>query len=161
MEQLFDSQRNIWVASQPEERVRHQFVRYLTDHLGYPPALLAVEKSLTQVPHLKGRKGLPSRRADLICFGKEIHPHHALYPLLLVECKAVKLTEKAFQQVTGYNHHLGAFFVAVVNEDSLQMGWREPGKEGYLWQEGLLPYSQLLAALPLREGEKAVSDEAF
>lgn len=104
------------VPQLPEEIVRQQLIRWMVQTLGYPASLLAVEKSLKQMPHLASKQGqLPERRADLLCFAPSIHPEYALYPLLLIECKAHSITPKCMQQLIGYNHHLCAYFIGIAN----------------------------------------------
>lgn len=91
----------------------------MIDRLGYPLGYFALEKSLSQLPHLSPSTHFPKRRADLIVFGKNIHPQEPLYPLLLVECKAVPLTRKTLQQLKSYNQFIKAYFIAAVNETCL------------------------------------------
>lgn len=102
--------------------------------------MIAVEFPLDKLPHLQG-KGLviPERRADIICFTKG---DEGLRPLLMVECKAVPLTEKVLQQVTGYNYYVQARHVAIVNDDELKMGWREDG--AYRFVDFIPRYEELI-----------------
>lgn len=132
------------VAALPEEHVRQRFLSYMIDEKGFPPALIAVEKSLRQLPHLTSddRKNVPDRRADILCFAKDMKGH-GLYPLLLVECKAVKLTSAVISQVVGYNHYVRASFLAVVNQDEMRMGWYDPNKKEYQFVNDLPPYSSI------------------
>ena len=44
--QIFDFLRRKWVALTPEEWVRQHFTHFLTDHKGYPAALMANEVEL-------------------------------------------------------------------------------------------------------------------
>lgn len=146
--QLYCPIRKAWVKAQPEEVIRNQLVIRMIEELGYPLGLMAVEKRLSQLPHLAlSSKKFPNRRADLICLGQGIHPQHALYPLLLVECKAVPLTDKVLRQVTGYNHHLQSYFAAVANEDEVRIGWYDKQQQAYVFESGLPPYSELLRAV--------------
>ncbi len=117
-ESLFCPIRKVWVASLPEERVRQALIQEMTLRLGYPLENFALEKSLNQLPHLKGNAHLPKRRTDLIVFGKGLHSHYPLYPLLLVECKSIPLTSKTLRQIVGYNQFAGAYFIAAVNQHS-------------------------------------------
>lgn len=118
-QQVFCSVRKTWVAATPEEMVRQQWIQHLTQPLGYPIESLGVEKELRQMPHLAlSPMKLPTRRADLIVFGRD------LLPLLLIEFKAVPLTEKAWRQVLGYNFYLGAPFVALANGQEARFGIR-------------------------------------
>lgn len=96
--------------------MRQRWVRHMIEALGYPQGLFAIEKQLHELPHLVGVPGLlPTRRIDLLCYATL--PSCAIYPLLLIECKATPLTPQALDQVLGYNVHVGARFVALVNAD--------------------------------------------
>jgi hypothetical protein len=143
-QEVFDSVRGEWVAATPEEIVRQKLIHFMIEELGYPKHFLSVEKTLKEVPHLQlyGPK-IPDRRADIICFAKEIHPQHALYPLLVVECTSVKITEKVLNQVEGYNHYLKSCFVAVANEEELRTGWFDPSLGKYQYVDFFPKYSEL------------------
>lgn len=141
--QLFCLLRGIWVAELPEEIVRQQLVNQMIHQLGYPKGNLTLETSLHQFPHLRASvNALPSRRTDLICFAKGIHPKWELYPLLLVECKSVKLTQKAMTQLIGYNHFLNACFIALTNGQEMRVGWRQ--NEQYQFIDRLPAYAELM-----------------
>ncbi len=140
--EVFDPLRKIWVAATPEEIVRQKLLLRMTDELGYPKELLAIEKELTELPHLT-KKNLPQRRIDILCFGKNIHPDHSLYPLLLIECKREKLFSAAKEQLLGYNAFVQAYFVALVSREEILFGFRT-GKD-YQFLAFLPPYAQLVA----------------
>jgi len=145
LSKLFCPIRKTWIAATPEEEVRQRLLHDLISLLGYPHGLVAVEKELKQMPHLRlNPVEPPLRRADILCFGKEIHPDYALYPLLLIECKAVKLTRKVINQVTGYNHYLKAYFIAVANQEEVQTGWYDKEKGDYTFIPRLPGYQELL-----------------
>jgi len=119
--------------------------------LGYPQSLLVVEKELRHIPHLALHdQEVPERRADIICFGKGIHSEHELYPLLLIECKAVKLTSKVVSQVAGYNHFLKSYFIAVANKDEIQTGWYDAPSKKYRFVSYLPTYKNLMQAAKKR-----------
>ena len=125
--------RKEWVAAQPEEIVRQNLLHRLIHSLEFPSAYLAVEKGLKQMPHLSlTGMTIPRRRADIICFAKGIHPACDLYPLLMIECKSVKITPKVKSQVIGYNHFMKACFVAVANQNEVRTGWFDPEKSMFL-----------------------------
>lgn len=90
--------------------MRQGLIRHLIDDLGFPPELLAIERALNE------------RRTDLVAYERR---GETLTPLLLIECKAVPLNDAALHQVLGYNHHLKAKFVALVNQDAIRMPWGE------------------------------------
>lgn len=127
----------------PEEIVRQALLLEMTEKFGYPRELIGVEREISTLPHLKGAllKGvkIPKRRFDLVCFAGKIHKEFPLYPLLLIECKAIALSEKALQQVLGYNYYVGAYFVAIANGQGVVMCDRK----GEIVRNGLMPYSEL------------------
>lgn len=134
------------VAATPEEQVRQGVLHHLVNDLQFPASHISVEKALHQMPHLRlSGLDLPDRRADIVCYGKGIHAQHDLYPLLLIECKAVKLTPRVISQVSGYNVFMQAYFIAVVNRDEVQFGWR--GKEGYQFIDRIPCYKDLIQNL--------------
>jgi Type I restriction enzyme R protein N terminus (HSDR_N) len=141
---LFCPLRKRWVAALPEEKIRQGLIQKMTQRLGYPLASLALEKNLSQLPHLKDKTSLPRRRADLIVFAKDLHPQHSLYPLLLVECKAVPFTRTVLRQIVGYNRFVGAYFIAAVNQTNTLLGLYHPQYQEFLFREGLLSHDLLL-----------------
>lgn len=137
---LYDPFRQSWVVASPEEIVRQKLLHVMTTQLGFPRELLAVETQISEIPHLRGVANLPKRRADIICFAKEIHPEHPLYPLLLIECKEGQAGEAAASQVMGYNHFIQAHYAAVAGENCVQLVYPQA-------LPFLPPYSQLMDRL--------------
>ena len=81
-DKLFDPIRKIFVPALPEEKIRQDLINKMIHKLGFPPSLIAVEKDLKHLPHIKDKSfSANKRRADIICFGKNIHPKYELYPL--------------------------------------------------------------------------------
>lgn len=136
------------VSSLPEEQVRDRLINHMIQNLGFPPSGLVIEKGLSQMPHLDldGVK-IPKRRADIVCFAKGIHPISDLFPLLLIECKAVKITANMVNQVAGYNHFLKAYFIALVNQDEIRTGWFNEEEGKYTFIPYLPSYEDLRNAL--------------
>ncbi|GAB5411984.1 MAG: hypothetical protein ChlgKO_10980 [Chlamydiales bacterium] len=120
--------------------MRQALIKTLVEQLGYPPELLVVEKELCLLPHLHFQEGVPQRRVDLLAYHKV---ENELVPLLLIECKAIKADRKALEQVMGYNHFVGAPFVAVVSKEARLTGWQ--GVAGLEISQGLYRYDDLLA----------------
>jgi len=146
--QVFCAVRKQWVAAQPEELVRQRLILLLTEKLKFPKNLILLEMGLAQMPHFTpGVLKIPERRADIVCFAKDIHPNHALYPLLLIECKAVKLSSKVVSQVVGYNHFVQAYFVAIANQEEIKLGWYEAKNKDYVFIDGIPPFDRLVKAL--------------
>ncbi|PJD95824.1 MAG: hypothetical protein CK425_07600 [Parachlamydia sp.] len=147
-ENIYCMVRKEWVAALPEEYVRQALLNKMIHELGFPQELIGVEQGLKQMPHLGLSGGrIPERRADIICFGKKIHPQHSIYPLLIVECKAVKLSAKTIHQVVGYNHHVKAYYVALANQAQLQLGWYDSTKQDYTFIPFLPSYQELMQAV--------------
>lgn len=133
------------VVATPEELVRQGVIRHMIQQLGYPASLIVVEKELSALPHLAlSPTKLPLRRADILCFAKGIHPEHALYPLLLIECKATPITSRVWSQVIGYNHFIGAYFISVANGAHIRTGWVDSATGDYQHVNFLPSYTELL-----------------
>ena len=135
--------RGEWVTITPEERIRQQLLLLMIKDLGYPKGWLCVEQPLANLPHLLSKRGkVPRRRADIICYAPGISQSDSLYPLLLVECKAVALTAKTQRQLIGYNHYVGAPFICLANEEGIYTGWLNETHQ-YQFVPGLPPYRDL------------------
>lgn len=135
------------VALLPEELVRVRLLHFLLD-AGYPKHCVAIEKELKHMPHqMQACTPLPQRRADIVCFAKDIHAQEPLYPLLLIECKGVPLTLSMRKQVTGYNYFLGAYFVALVNQTESWLGWQDLCSGSYQWIKHFPTYLELISRL--------------
>lgn len=100
---IFDNFRRRWVALTPEEWVRQNFVRYLTEEKHFPASLVAIERSL--------RINQRDFRTDIVLFSKSGHP------LVVVECKApeVKISQQVFDQIARYNLDLRVSYLIVTN----------------------------------------------
>jgi hypothetical protein len=145
---IYCSIRNEPVLALPEEEVRQALISQMVGSLGYPKQNLAIEKALKHMPHLSQENyKFPERRADLVCFAKGIHPIHEIFPLLLIECKAVNLTQKVMQQVVGYNYYLKAYFIAVANSSHIRTGWFDPISKEYRFVERLPKYEELINSI--------------
>ncbi|MEX0962111.1 MAG: type I restriction enzyme HsdR N-terminal domain-containing protein [Simkaniaceae bacterium] len=121
----------------PEERVRQKLLREMINEKGYCSSHILVERGLNQLPHLAMRASLPDRRFDLLAYENK-----SLNPLLLVECKACKLSERVLEQVLGYNHFVGAPFFALSNSKQVITFWQEKGELKYL--QKLPSYDELI-----------------
>ena|ERR1700733_11542183 len=139
---IYDPTRRKWVEKNPEELIRQFLLRQMVEKLGYPPALIAIEKELSRFSHfkVKSNKEIPKRRADIIVFTKR---DGELYPLIMIECKAVPLTPKFAQQVIGYNAFIEAPFVALANEHHVLTGRYDTEAGMYRFEKGLPEFNQL------------------
>lgn len=144
-EHLYCLIRKAWVAARPEEVVRQKMLSYMIRERGFLPQTLLLEMPLRQMPHLLGKdfSNIPNRRADIVCFSKDLHSAFPLYPLLLIECKAVKLNAKVINQVVGYNHYVRACYIIVVNQEEIRTGWRDPSSQEYTFINHLPSFEEL------------------
>lgn len=108
---LQPSRKSLWnrlerktLVNRPEERVRLQFVDYLTLQCGWPESRIASEQSVS-------REQQKQMRADLIGYNKTFEPE------ILIECKAesVSLTPRAAQQIALYNREVNAPYICITN----------------------------------------------
>jgi Type I restriction enzyme R protein N terminus (HSDR_N) len=142
--QLFCALRQLWVTATPEEHVRQALIHDLIHLLGYPASHLVVEAQLSQLPHIQKVVSLPKRRIDLLVFAPHIHPTHALFPLLLVECKAVPLNSRTMRQVWGYNYFVQAPFIAAVNSTKIRLEWQDSSSRTLCFSSQLPSYQDLI-----------------
>lgn len=100
---IFDGFRRRWVSRTPEEWVRQNFARYLTEEKHFPASLVAIERSL--------RMNQRDFRTDIVLFSKSGNP------LVVVECKApeVKISQQVFDQIARYNLDLRVSYLIVTN----------------------------------------------
>ena len=141
--QLYDPIRKAWVKETPEERVRQKLLQILVRDLQFPPNMLAVEKELSQLPHLQLMPDVPKRRIDILAFAKR---GDDFWPLLMIECKAVKLLPQFANQVVGYNSFVDAPFLCLANEREVVTGSFDEEAGHFRFQPGLKSYPRLVAA---------------
>ncbi|MDT0647814.1 type I restriction enzyme HsdR N-terminal domain-containing protein [Zunongwangia sp. F260] len=100
---VFDKLRKKFVILTPEEWVRQNCVRFLTEEKDYPESLINVEKQL--------KLGDLVKRYDIVVFNRNGNIH------LIVECKApkIKVTQDTFDQIARYNLKLNATYLMVTN----------------------------------------------
>lgn len=129
--QIFDILRRKYVALTPEEWVRQHFVHLLTEHLGYPTALLANE-----VPLQVGDKRV---RADSVLYSPTLQPR------MIVEYKAptVAITQKVFDQITVYNLLLHVDYLIVSNGLQTYCCKMDYEHQTYVFLENIPPYQSL------------------
>lgn len=100
---IFDSWRRKWVSLTPEEWVRQNFARYLTEEKHFPTSRLGVEYPLNL--------NQQNFRADIVFFGRNGGAE------MIVECKApeVKISQQVFDQIVRYNMKLKVKYLIVTN----------------------------------------------
>ncbi|MCF6170892.1 MAG: type I restriction enzyme HsdR N-terminal domain-containing protein [Bacteroidales bacterium] len=101
--EVFDAIRKKYVALQPEEWVRQQFIGFLIHHKNYPASLIAIEKGLA----INGLQ----KRFDAVVFNRNGRP------VVLIEFKApqVKLDDTTFRQVAAYNLNMRVNYLIISN----------------------------------------------
>lgn len=100
---IYDSVRKRYVSLTPEEWVRQNFIRFLTEEKRYPQSLMAVERQIV----INGK----IFRFDLLVYSKKGEP------LLIAEFKAPRITisQSVFDQVVRYNMAIKVKRVLVSN----------------------------------------------
>lgn len=114
----------------------------LCDELGYPRHQIVVEKKLSELPFIGSPGLLPNRRLDLLVVG--MGPSGEYQPWMLIECKAEVITDKAIDQVVGYNHFVKAPYISLASPSQILTGWYRRDINQYEFSEGL-PHFQLLS----------------
>ncbi len=101
-DQLFDPFRKKWVVLTPEEWVRQNILQYLAQVVNYPPALIAVEKSI--------QLGELTKRFDILVYKNE-------KPWMIIECKEAneKISDNTISQLLQYQQVLEAEFLIASN----------------------------------------------
>lgn len=129
---VWDILRRKYVALTPEEWVRQHFVHFLTEHKGYPSALMANEVRLQVGEHKQ-------LRADTVLYDK------ALQPRIIIEYKApnVTLTQKVFDQISTYNLLLKVDYLIVSNGIDHYCCRMDYEKQEYLFLEEIPDYQSL------------------
>ncbi len=101
-EMIFDPFRKKWLVLTPEEWVRQNFLQYLQQTKGCPPAAIAIEKSI-QADELK-------KRFDILVY-------HNARPWLMVECKEMDtpISMNTLHQLLRYQRIIHATYLIVTN----------------------------------------------
>ena len=90
----------------PEEVVRQKLLYQMLFELGYPLALVSVEKKVG------------TRRYDIVSYDR------TMAPLLLIECKADQITGETLSQALGYNGVLAAPFICLAGANEIKTIWQ-------------------------------------
>lgn len=92
---VFDPVRKKWLVLTPEEHVRQHMLSYMIEVMHYPPALMAVEKTI--------KAGNLTKRFDIVIYERGSHK-----PWMLVECKepSTPVIEKTLYQLLNYQRVL-------------------------------------------------------
>jgi hypothetical protein len=116
--EIFDPIRRQWVALQPEEWVRQNFIQWLIHGVHVPAAAIAVEKRVD--------RSRVARRFDLLIYD------HQTKPWMMVELKSteVKLDESVLMQVLAYSVSKPVPYIAISNGKECHIASRLPGFYG-------------------------------
>ena len=118
-DKIYDPIRNLSLEYSPEEAVRQHWISRL-QALGYPSHLITVEKALVS---FAAAAACPNRRIDILRYGQLAGK---IYPLLLIECKAVTTKQLPLQQLLGYNKVVQApFFALALGWEQFRLYWQE------------------------------------
>lgn len=108
--------------------------------------MIAVEKELKSLPHLKDTDKVPNRRLDLLIYAKL--QSTTLLPLLIIECKRTEIShlalERAFDQLISYNHYVKAPFVALAGKNGFFLAHYDSNDKRYHFSTGIPPYHELI-----------------
>lgn len=142
-EVLYDEIRKLFVPATPEEIVRQKLIKKMLLQLSYPRELLSVERPLKDLCPKAIHKKIPTRRVDIASFA---NVESKMIPLLVVECKESRALElDALAQVQGYNHFIGAPFIAVAYPGGETFGYLT--RQGFSYLSYLPTYQELLQAV--------------
>jgi len=100
---IFDIIRKKYIVLTPEENVRQHLVHYLINYLNYPKSLISVEDGM--------KVNKMNKRSDVVVYNKNGEV------FLAIECKSekIKLTQKSMDQLSAYNQHYKATYLALTN----------------------------------------------
>lgn len=129
---IFDDFRKKWIVLTPEEWVRQNFIRFLTDKINYPVNFIAVERKLNVNGTLK--------RFDAVVFDKNAEP------VVIIEFKApdVEISQKTFDQTAVYNYVLKAPYLFISNGLSHFFCKTDFEAGRYLFLEKIPMYNELI-----------------
>lgn len=100
---ILDEFRNKFIKITPEEWIRQNVLKYMTEHLKYPKSLIKIE---ARIDNDKSKK-----RTDIIVMDKSLNP------FMLVECKNpnIELNQETLNQIAQYNLKVKAPFIVISN----------------------------------------------
>lgn len=128
---IFDFIRKKFVALTPEEWVRQNFLRFLTDEKKYPPSMILLEQTLKVYKTQK--------RCDAVVYDNKGKP------LMLLEFKApeIAVNQKVFDQIARYNIALRLKYLIVSNGLNHFFCIIDPDKKTYAFQDDIPEYPAL------------------
>ena len=88
-----------WLIIKPEEEVRQRYICRLLDSYGYDLKQMDQEVKVNNT-----RRGTGSARADIVIWKTKEDRQEKKYPIIVVECKAEKVTIREEDYYQGYNY---------------------------------------------------------
>jgi len=100
---IFDIIRKKYIVLTPEEWIRQHLVHFLMNHMKYPKSLITVEDGM--------KVNKMAKRSDVVIYNRD----GSIF--LVAECKSakVKITQKSMDQLSAYNQHYKANYLALTN----------------------------------------------
>lgn len=139
----------------PEEGIRQQLLLNLVQKLHYPPHVILIEKSLKHFLSITCalRDAYIKRRFDVLIVSPSsykdrdgtIHTIGLPRPLLLIECKALKVNTCTINQVLCYNQTIRAPCVSVVGAYEQRTGFQHPCTHLFNFYLGIPSFHQLIS----------------
>lgn len=88
-----------WLVTKPEEEVRQRYICRLVDSYGYDLKQMDQEVKVNNT-----RRGTGSARADIVIWKTKEDRQEKKYPIIVVECKAEKVSIREEDYYQGYNY---------------------------------------------------------
>lgn len=109
---IFAPLKNKWLDTKPEERVRQKYICRLANDYGYDLQQMDQELQVTN-----SQRGTGAARADIVVWRTKEDKAHGRSALIVVECKAEKVTIHKEDYFQGYNYAAwaGADFFVTTN----------------------------------------------
>ena len=97
--QIYAPLKDKWLIIKPEEEVRQRYICRLLDSYGYDLKQMDQEVKVNNT-----RRGTGSARADIVIWKTKEDRQEKKYPIIVVECKAEKVTIREEDYYQGYNY---------------------------------------------------------
>ena len=97
--QIYAPLKDKWLVTKPEEEVRQRYICRLVDSYGYDLKQMDQEIKVNNT-----RRGTGSARADIVIWKTKEDKQEKKYPIIVVECKAEKVTIREEDYYQGYNY---------------------------------------------------------
>jgi len=135
--QIFSPVRRKWLPLTPEERVRQEYQRILTEEYGYSIDQISEEMDVT------GR-GSAQARADFVIWRSSQEKFDQKPPFIIVECKSDNITIKAPDYTQGENYARlsdAPFFVTHNSRETRYWRVKKDRMPGYIEEIENIPHA--------------------